>query len=107
VKAANPQGFVAWLGTALGSGLTGDALKDATRYTYLVAGIASLLLAAFSLTLPNTPPKKPSADGTEGQAWRQTLSLLKHPFVLVLWLVAFIDSFVHNCYFNWTATFLT
>jgi len=109
VKAANPTGFVSWLGTVLGSGLTGDALKDATRYTYLVAGIASLLLAAFSLTLPHTPPKKPAADGSDSgnQAWLQTLSLLKHPFVLVLWLVAFIDSFVHNCYFNWTGTFLT
>ncbi|HLQ36193.1 MAG TPA: MFS transporter, partial [Planctomycetota bacterium] len=28
------------------------------------------------------------------------------PFVLVLWLVAFVDSFVHNCFFNWTGTFL-
>jgi len=34
------------------------------------------------------------------------LKLLKHPFVLVLWLVTFVDSFVHNCYFNWTGTFL-
>ncbi|HAV32037.1 MAG TPA: MFS transporter [Planctomycetaceae bacterium] len=107
VKAANPGDAIAWLGTVLGSGLTGDPLKDATRYTYLVAGIASLILAAFSLTLPHTPPKKPAADGSGGQAWLQTLSLLKQPFVLVLWLVAFIDSFVHNCYFNWTGTFLT
>jgi MFS family permease len=107
VKAANPVGFVSWLGTVLGSGLTGEPLKDATRYTYLVAGIASLLLAAFSLTLPHTPPKKPTDDGSGSKAWLQTLSLLKHPFVLVLWLVAFIDSFVHNCYFNWTGTFLT
>ncbi|MEY3226815.1 MAG: hypothetical protein RLZZ536_1434, partial [Planctomycetota bacterium] len=107
VKAANPGDAIAWLGTVLGSGLTGDPLKDATRYTYLVAGIASLILATFSLTLPHTPPKKPAADGSGGQAWLQTLSLLKHPFVLVLWLVAFIDSFVHNCYFNWTGTFLT
>jgi MFS family permease len=26
--------------------------------------------------------------------------------VLVLWLVAFADSFVHNCFFNWTGRFL-
>jgi MFS family permease len=31
---------------------------------------------------------------------------LKHPFVLVLWLVTFVDAFVHNCYFNWTGSFL-
>jgi len=42
VHAANPQGFVDWLGTVLGSGLTGEALQHATRWTYIVAGIASL-----------------------------------------------------------------
>jgi len=31
---------------------------------------------------------------------------MKHPFVLVLWLVTLVDSFVHNCYFNWTGSFL-
>jgi MFS family permease len=34
------------------------------------------------------------------------MKLLKHPFVLVLWLVTFIDAFVHNSYFNWTGVFL-
>ena len=42
VTAANTNGFVAWFGAVLGSGLTGDALKNATGYTFLVAGIASL-----------------------------------------------------------------
>jgi MFS family permease len=27
--------------------------------------------------------------------------------VLVLWLVTFLDAFVHNCYFNWTGQFLS
>lgn len=35
------------------------------------------------------------------------MKLLAHPFVLVLWIVTFLDSFVHNCYFNWTETFLS
>jgi MFS family permease len=72
-----------------------------------VAGIASLVLAAFSLTLPRTAPKKavPGA-GVEKLAWLEAARLLKHPFVLVLWLVTLIDSFVHNCYFNWTGVFL-
>ena len=59
VRAANPQGLIEWLGTVLNSGLVGDALQAGTRWTFVVAGIASLLLAAFSLTLPHTPPKKP------------------------------------------------
>ncbi|HEY4415887.1 MAG TPA: MFS transporter [Verrucomicrobiae bacterium] len=103
VHAANPQGIINWIGTALGSGLTGDKLKAATAWTYAVAGIASLLLAAFSFTLPPTPPKK---SGVEKLAWLEALKLLKHPFVLVLWLVTFVDAFVHNCYFNWTGSFL-
>ncbi len=106
VEAANPQGLVAWLGTVLANGLTGPELQDATKWTYIVAGIASILLAAYSLTLPHTPPK-PAAEGSgQSLAWLEAAKLLKHPFVLVLWIVAFIDSFVHNCYFNWTGQFL-
>src|SRR6266704_241105 len=56
VHEANPQKFVDWLGTVLGSGLTGEALQQGTRWTYVVAAIASFVLAAFSLTLPHTPP---------------------------------------------------
>jgi MFS family permease len=105
VSAANPDGVIKWLGTVLGSGLAGQALLDGTRWTYIVAGIASLGLAAFSLTLPHTPPKK--AVATEDKlAWVEAGRLLKHPFVLVLWIVTFVDAFVHNCYFNWTETFL-
>jgi MFS family permease len=61
----------------------------------------------FSLTLPHTPPKK-AAEGAhvEKFAWLEAAKLLKHPYVLILWLVAFVDSFVHNCYFSWTGTFL-
>jgi MFS family permease len=34
------------------------------------------------------------------------MQLLRVPFILVLWLVTFVDSTVHNLYFNWTGTFL-
>jgi MFS family permease len=105
VYAANPVGVVSWLGTVLSSGLTGDALKSATRWTYVVAGVASLALAGFSFLLPHTPPKR-AGNGAEKLAWFEALKLLKHPYVLVLWLVTLVDSFVHNCYFNWTGMFL-
>ena len=107
VDAANKTEFIDWLGLVLSKGLVGDALRDATKWTYIVSGIASLGLAAYSLTLPHTPPKPAAQDGKGSSlALFEALALLKHPFVLVLWLVAFIDSFVHNCYFNWTASFL-
>src|SRR5207247_5512033 len=65
----------------------------------------SLLLAVFSLSLPHTPPK-PVTSGANKFAWLEALRLLSAPFILVLWLVTFIDSTVHNLYFNWTGTFL-
>jgi nucleoside transporter len=99
VAAANPQGFLAFLGEEFA--LRGAAAQAATRWTYIVAGGASLLLAMLALALPHTPPR-----ATESLAWAKAFRLLRHPFVLVLWVVAFADSFVHNCYFNWTGTFL-
>ena len=105
VNAAKTSGFTELIGVVLSSGLSGDPLKDATKWTYIVAGIASLVLAAFSLTLPHTPPKK-AEEGAESLAWLEALKLLKHPFILVLWLVTLVDSAVHNSYFMWTGTFL-
>ncbi len=106
VHAANPEGVVAWIGAVLGNGLTGDVMKQATHWTFVVAGIASLVLAAYSLLLPHTPPKTKEEGAGESLAWLEAMKLLKHPFILVLWLVTFVDSFVHNCYFNWTGAFL-
>lgn len=107
VDAAHPSGLVEWLGTVLANPLAGDAAKAATKWTFIVAGLASLALAAFSLTLPRTAKKAVAADGAgENLAWLEALRLLRHPFILVLWLVTLVDSFVHNCYFNWTGVFL-
>ena len=106
VHAASAHGFVAWLGTVLGNGLTGEKLKAATAWTYIVAGMVSLALAAFSFVLPHTPPKKSGAGAAEKLAWLEALKFLRHPFILVLWFVTLVDSFVHNCDFNWTGMFL-
>ena len=105
VNAANPHGLVAWIGEALSHPLTGAAAKAATKWTYIVSGVASLALAAFSFTLPHTPAKKVESGETKF-AWLEALRLLKHPFILVLWLVTLVDSTVHNSYFMWTGSFL-
>jgi nucleoside transporter len=98
-------GLVQWLGTALASGKEGAELLAATRFTFVAAGLASLLLAALSLTLPHTPPR-PAGDGAERFAWLEALRLLRAPFVLVLFVVTFFDAAVHQCYFIWTNDFL-
>ncbi|MCI0422045.1 MAG: MFS transporter [Acidobacteria bacterium] len=97
--------FSEWLGKALGSSKQGEALQHATAYIFIASGIASLLLAAFSLMLPHTPPKL-AKEGAEKFAWLEAMRLLRVPFVLVLFIVTFFDAAVHQCYFIWTATFL-
>ena len=103
VRAADPQGLVDLIGTALGAGLTGDELRAATPWTFRVAGLAGFVLAAYALTLPHTPPQK--GEGVDRLAWLEAAKLLKHPFILVLWVVTLADSFVHNLFFNWAAVF--
>jgi nucleoside transporter len=96
--------FVEWLGTALGTGKEGREAMDSQRYIFLVSAAASLLLAAFSLALPHTPPK-PGKPGNS-LAWLEALKLLKHPFILVLFIVTFIDAAVHQTFFILTPGFL-
>ncbi len=104
VPAYGTVGFTDWLGTAFANSLSGDALAKGQSYVFLVAGVASLLLAAFSLTLPNTPPKP--ASGQDALAWLKALRYLAKPFLLVLFIVTFIDAAVHQSYFFWTYDFL-
>jgi MFS family permease len=92
VSSANPQGMVAWLDVAFASPMEGDKLVAGTRWTYIVAGVASLLLAGFSLMLPHTPPQKAAAG--------ESSALVK------AWIVTMIDSFIHNTYFFHTDNFL-
>jgi len=80
-------------------GKTGAAQIQAEKMAFLVAGIASLALAAFSLTLPHTPPKKAGQGGGEKLAWLEAMKLLRTPFLLVLFIVTFIDATIHNGYF--------
>ena len=105
VSRTHTSGLADWLTTALGSGLTGAALQRGLRWTYVVAAIASLLLAAYSLTLPHTPPKKAAAQ-KDKFAWLEALRLLRRPFLLVLWILTFVDAFVLYAYFNWAFIFL-
>jgi MFS family permease len=94
---------VEWLGAVLGSSKTGLDLRQATSYTFATAGIAALVLAAYSLVLPHTPPKPQAA---EKFAWLEAMKLLRVPFVLVLFIVTFFDAAVHQCYFFWTPRYL-
>jgi hypothetical protein len=107
IPAFGSVGVFDWLGSVLhpNAGKTGAAWREGTRYIFIVAGIASLALAAFSLTLPHTPPRPASQTGDKF-AWLEAMRLLKVPFVLVLFIVTFFDAAVHSCYFFWTGEYL-
>jgi nucleoside transporter len=85
---------------------SGAALIEGRSFMFVVSGAASLLLAAFSLTLPHTPPK-PATAGVESLAWLEAVGLLAKPFVLVLFVVTFIDAAVHQYFFFWTERYLS
>ncbi|TAJ18969.1 MAG: MFS transporter [Planctomycetota bacterium] len=105
VPALSEVGFVEWLGSALGTSKTGEELMAGTRYTFVAAGVASLVLAVVALGLPHTPPK-PATSARNKLAWLESMALLRHPFVLVLFIVTFFDAAVHNSYFWFASEYL-
>jgi len=76
------------------------------RWIFIVAGLLSFTLAAYSLTLPHTPPRR-ETQGLDRFAWLRAAKLLRLPFVAILFLVTFIDSVIHNGYFVVIDNFLT
>jgi predicted MFS family arabinose efflux permease len=104
-------GTVGWILAAwplffLLKGKEGAAAVEASHAIFLVAGIASLVLAAFSLTLPHTPPQRAAGGGIAGIAWLKATGYLSYSYLLVLFLVTFIDAVIHNGYFKLAENFL-
>jgi MFS family permease len=86
--------------------LSAKAGPDQLRLIFVVAAVVSFALAAYSLTLPHTPPKRDAA-GADPLAWREAIKLLGVPSIAVLFLVTFIDSTVHQSYFMMVDDFFT
>jgi nucleoside transporter len=85
------------------AGKTGPELHAALSSIFTVAGLASMALAAFSLTLPATPP---TATAGAASAPIEAIKLLRDPVMLVLFIATLMDALVHQCYFQWTSPFL-
>ncbi|NBW95792.1 MAG: MFS transporter [Planctomycetia bacterium] len=98
--------LAAWPLFFLLKGKEGVDAVDASRGIFVVSGVTSLMLAAFSLALPHTPPKRVPDGGIAGIAWLRATGYLSYPYLLVLFLVTFIDSVIHNGYFKLAENFL-
>jgi nucleoside transporter len=101
-------GTIGWIAASwsfvfLLRGKEGAELESALTAIFWIAGGASLALAAWSLTLPHTPPARKG----EKNAPLEAIKLLAVPSILVLFVVTFMDSLVHACYFQWTSPFLS
>lgn len=96
---------VSWPLYLLLQGASGEARIQALSSIFLVAGAASLLLAAYSLSLPHTPPR-PAQTAEDRFAWLKAGRQLATPAVLVLFVVTFIDATIHAGYFKLTGGFL-
>lgn len=86
--------------------LSENAGPGETRWIFVVAAVISFVLAAYSLTLPHTPPRR-DVQGLDRLAWLKALKLLGVPYVLILFVVTFIDATIHNGYFVVIDGFLT
>ena len=85
------------------AGKSGPDLHAALSSIFTVAGMASIALAAFSLTLPPTPPAKRESTAS---APMEAIKLLRDPTMLVLFIATLMDALVHQAYFQWTSPFL-
>jgi nucleoside transporter len=86
--------------------LGANAGPSEVRNIFIVGAVVSLIMAAYSMTLPHTPARKDAA-GLDKLAWLKAARLLRTPFVLVLFIVTLIDAVIHNGYFVVSDGFLT
>lgn len=78
-------------------GLAGDALDKARGIVFAVSGVGGLVMAAYCLSLPHTPPDR----ATSGKfAPGVVFALLRRREFAVLFAVSFFIAMAHQYYFN-------
>lgn len=95
-------GTFGWIVAGL---VVGIALGGTSNTFFFMAGGASILLGAFCLALPHTPPKGKSAGGDAFGL--HAMSLLKEPSFAVFVVASFLICIPLAFYYNFANVFLT
>ena len=101
-------GTIGWI--AAGLGLSGWRILATSVNalsvqgdTFLLAGILSLVMGVFCITLPNTPPKK---EASNPLAFAEAVKMLKDKNFAIFMIIAFVVSTELMFYYVLTAPFL-
>ncbi len=81
----------------------GDALDKARGIVLIFSGVSGLVMAAYCLTLPHTPPAK---DEQKEYAPGKVLRLLGHRNFAVLVGISLIVAIVHQYFWVWNSIYL-
>jgi len=99
-------GFIvpAWLIEPLFlSGFSGQELNEARGIVLAFAGVSGLIMGAYSLSLPHTPPAE---EDRKDIAPGKVLGLLRSRNFLSLVLISLLVAVVHKFYFVWNPVYL-
>ena len=80
------------------------ALDAGRAVAFQISAVLGVVMGAFCLTLPHTPPTK--GDG-ESMAWKEALREIRLQPLLTLFLIAIPVSMIHQFYFVFTSEFVT
>jgi hypothetical protein len=107
VRMWGPVGWMAasWPMYFLLKGTSGAQSDAMIASVFVVGGCAAILLGLFSFLLPSTPVLS-AGNSLKGTAWGKALKLTASPFLIVLLIVALIDSINHMGYFILSGSFL-
>ncbi|HJN08899.1 MAG TPA: MFS transporter [Pirellulaceae bacterium] len=84
-------------------GMEGEQLDQARVICFILAGLMGLVMGAYSLFLPHTPPAgKDKDDYAPGIIIR----MMRYRHFLVLVLISFLIAIVHKFFFVWNSPFL-
>lgn len=98
-------GTLGWICAGLGLTLWRNiGVPEGVADCLMLGGILSIVMAAFCLVLPHTPPSKNEA--ADPLAFREAFVLLKNPNFLLFMVIAFVVTTELQFYYGPTGTFL-